>query len=315
MTQVATSSSVWWRRVQSWSWVIAGLGVSLWCISFAQRNVARDYAELGKGADVYAMPQGEHLVVFSLGYRAALADLLFGKTMVAAGIHFSEHRVFEHLDAYLKGILTLEPRYRDVYQYADTLLNLSSVEMPAENLRIARDIIEQGLELFPGDSELWMNGGLFTAYMAINRLPEDEDPDEWRAAGSKMILHACDIFPPDKTLPSVCFNSASALQKAGETEAAISRLRRLLAIADDPQTRAKAMQQLERLAGEREARRQQKAVERLSKLHMTDLPSVSRGRYQVLLPKTDVERCAGLRSPWEAASKGCASSFAELSLD
>jgi tetratricopeptide (TPR) repeat protein len=272
-------------------------------------KVAEMYAELERDSGVFAMPKKEQLLVFSLGYRAALADLLFGRTMVAAGVHFSERRVFWNLDAYLKGILELDPRYRDVYRYADTLLNLSTVEMPKENLRIARDIQEQGLALFPGDAQLWMNAGLFVGYLAPQRLPESENVAEWRAAGAKMISRACDAWPPGTALPSVCVSSTRLLQKAGQTEAAIASLERLLNVSDDPQTRAQAMAKLERLMGERAARNRQRAAEWLSELRFRDLPSVSRGVYQLLIPDFDVDFCRG-RSAL-LGDEQCASSYAQ----
>ncbi len=284
---------------------------SLFAIARARAIAAASHQQLQSGADVYALPQKEQLLVFSLGYRAALADLLFGRTLVAAGRHFLEKRVFHHLDGYLRAILTLDSRYRDVYLYADTLLNLSTVEMPQENLRIARDILEQGLEEFPSDADLWMNSGLFVAYLAPQRLPDTEDRIEWRGAGARMIGRACDLWPGDKPPPATCFSNARLLQEAGEDEAAIASLERLLAITDHAETRAMAMGKLERLLGERAARSRNEAVQRLSRYHLSDLPSASRTRYQILSPKTDPAQCTGPAVDYR--SLACASSFARLS--
>ena len=264
--------------------------------------------KLGNEEHVYAMPNPEHLKVFSLGYRAAMADLLFGRTLVDAGTHFVERRVFLHLDAYLDAVVALEPRFRDVYYYADTLLNLSTVEMPRENLRKARNLQERGLKLFPDDPQLWMSAGMFVAYVAPQRLADNEDKDEWKAAGVAMIQHACDVWPKAEITPRVCVSSFGLLEKTGKTEAAIASMERLLAMTDDPQIRSGVLEYLARLTGERAALRREKAAQRMEERQLADLPGLSRTQYQLLVPRTDVRACVGRSLPW--ALDECASSYA-----
>lgn len=279
-------------------------------VAYSQQSVASKYAVLGKESDTYAIPQADHLVVFSLGYRSALADLLFGRTMVDVGIHFVERRVFEQLGAYLYAIIALDPKYRDLYHYADTMLNLSTVEMPIENLRIARDIQERGLKEYPDDAELWMSAGMFVAYVAPQRLGDNEDKSEWKAAGATMIQRACDIWPKNETTPPACFTSVRLFEKVGQNEAAIASTERLLALTDDPETRAKAMAYLSGLMGQREARKREQLANKMSDLQARDLPGVSRTEYQLMLPRTNVRDCAGIRVPW--ARRECESSYAQL---
>jgi hypothetical protein len=269
--------------------------------------------KLGKEEHVYAIPNPEHLKLFSLGYRAALADLLFGLTLVDAGTHFVERRVFWHLDAYLDAVVALEPRFRDVYYYADTMLNLSTVEMPRENLRKARDLQERGLKLFPDDPQLWMSTGMFVAYVAPQRLPSNEDVNEWKTAGVEMIQHACDVWPKTEVTPRVCISSFGLLERAGKTEAAIASLERLLAMTDDPQIRAGVLDYLARLTGERAALRRDKAAQRLDERQMADLPGLNRTKYQLLVPRTDFRACVGRNLPW--AMGECASSYGGRSED
>jgi tetratricopeptide (TPR) repeat protein len=268
---------------------------------------------LGKQSDLYAVPEPDHLVVFSLGYRAAMADLLFGRTMVDAGVHFVERRVFEHLDAYLNAILALDPKFLDVYHYADTMLNLSTVEMPRENLRIAREIQERGLKEFPHDAELWLSVGMFVAYVAPQRLPESEDSAEWKAAGAEFIQHACQIWPQNEPAPRVCVTSLNLFEKAGQTEAAIASMQRLLALTDEPRVRADLMARLSYLLGDKEARRAQKNARRMRELNLRDMPELNRTQYQLLAPRTEVRVCAGIKAPW--AHPECRSSFATLLVD
>ncbi len=254
------------------------------------------------------MPKREQLLVFSLGYRAALADLIFGRTMVAAGVHFVERRIFPDLDSYLHGIIALDPTYLDVYRYADTLLNLSTIELPPENLRKARDIQELGLKQFPDNMDLWKSSGQFIAYLAPQRLPESESKKEWRAAGARILQHACDLSPSISDLPEICLHSSSLLTKNGEQAAAIQALERLIAIADDPSTRAQAMQRWQALVGKRAARKGNESLKRLSKLKNIDLPYTSRVSYQLMIPPFEPRKCQGRHLLPE--TQECATSFA-----
>jgi tetratricopeptide (TPR) repeat protein len=231
--------------------------------------------------------------------------------MVAAGVHFVEKRVFHHLDAYLKGIIALDPKYIDVYRYADTLLNLSTVEMPKENLTIARRIQERGLKEFPHDPELWLSTGQFMAYLAPNRFTDEATKREWRMAAIPILQHACDIWPTQEALPDTCLNSATLYNQAGEIGAAIDSLERLIAVTDDEGLRARAAEKLRRLAGERAARKVQESLQYLQPLREQDLPAVSQLRYQLLSPPFDESRCVG--EGLTLSKIECATSFLDRS--
>ncbi len=280
-----------------------------WGISETRPRAVAKYEAAHALSEVYVLPDPTQLTVLSLGYRSALADLIFGQTLVTAGMHFSEKQVFENVDAYLEAIVALEPRYRDVYYYADSLLTLSSVRMPARNYRIAREFQERGLALFPDDAQLWISAGQFVTYLAVQWLPEGEDPDEWRRAGVRIIEHACDIWPyPD--LPVSCLGASSVLSRLGETEAAIASLHRLAAVTDDPKVRAEATHRLEALLSEHAREQLRARLSRLEALQLRDLPHVSRTQYQLIGPPTDAAQCSGIRLPEQHPA--CASSFSQF---
>lgn len=289
-----------------WTFVLVALMAAL--IMMVRPRAVERYENVSTLEEVYALPDPEQLKVLSLGYRSALADLLFGQTLVAAGRYFGAKKVFENVDGYLKAIVALEPRYRGVYYYADVLLTLSSVEMPKRNFRIARELKEKGLKLFPDDADLWISAGQFMTYLAVQWLPKDEDPDEWKQAGVRMIEHACAIWPYEK-LPNSCIGSTSVLKRLGETEATIRSLERLIAITDDPATKKDALARLEKLVGEKARDELRSRLFLLASLKERDLPQLSRTAYQLVGPKVPVGECVGLHAP---VPPSCATSFAEL---
>jgi hypothetical protein len=293
--------------MKGWLWPLGLLSVAVFGIGAARAPLVRSHQRVGTLEATYALPNPEHLKLFSLGYRSALADLLFGRTLVAAGMHFSEKKVFEHLDGYLNAIVALEPRYRDVYYYADSLLTLSTVRMPARNYRIARDLQERGRRLFPDDAQLWISSGQFMTYLAVQWLPETEDRDEWRRAGTAVIQHACDIWPYQE-LPTSCIGISSVLSRLGEREATIRSLERLIAVSDDLSVRTEATRRIEGLLGEQAREQFHRSVQQIEALRALDLPLLSRAEYQLIGPPWDAARCAGAVDP--EADPACQTSFA-----
>jgi len=283
------------------------LALSVLGVAKARERLVRDYQETSTLSDVYALPNPEHLKLFSLGYRSALADLLFGRTLVAAGMHFSERKVFEHLDGYLNAIVALEPRYRDVYYYADSLLTLSTVRMPPRNYRLARDLQERGRRLFPDDAQLWISSGQFMTYLAVQWLPPEENADEWRTAGAEVLQHACAIWPYQE-LPTSCLGVTSVLSRLGEREATIRSLERLLAVADDPLVRAEASRRIDALLSEQAREQFHRRVQNTEARRERDLPLLSRTEYQLVGPHWDAAECLGTLDPEQSTT--CATSFA-----
>jgi hypothetical protein len=95
---------------------------------------------------------------------------------------------------------------------------------------------------------------------------------------------------------------AGILTRAGERDAAIRFLRRMLAVTDDPELKERLEQQLDKLAGEqrRDVERQRQA--RLAEIHRRDLPFVKVTPYLVLGPPWSPWACAG---PERSEAPGC----------
>ncbi|HSC85617.1 MAG TPA: hypothetical protein VLC09_00015, partial [Polyangiaceae bacterium] len=259
-------------KIPGWLLTTLSVGLAAGGVVLAKPKAAAAHAELRKTEEFYALPGPQPLLVLSLGYRSALAELLFARTLVDSGIHFVERRVFAALPQYLAAVVALDPTYRDVYYYADSLLTLSTVIMPKANYRIARDLQEQGRKQFPDDAELWLSSGMYMAYLAPPHLPPNEDAKEWRVAAARVLQHGCDIWPDGTELPPTCLSASTILNRAGETAANVSALQRLLAIADDPSIRAEALARLTHVLGVAEAEKAQKRLGALSAKHEVDLP-------------------------------------------
>ncbi len=256
-------------------------------------------------SDVYALPSPEQAVGLSLGYRAALADLIYANTLVGYGIHSQERRPFEFVGNYLDTVIALDPGLRETYYFADTLLTLQTVRPPEENYYKAREILERGLEQFPYDAELWLVAGQFLAYLAPSAFADPEVQQEWRTAGARLLARACELGADDRTLTRKCIGAAKALDRAGERQATIRFLERLLALSDDPEIRAKARVMLEQQLGQELHATLSDRRARFEATRQADLPVVEGDLYLLLGPPFETPRCAGSSD----AAPGCAATW------
>lgn len=286
--------------------LVAGLlALSTLGVAATRSTLARAHGAVKKGSDSYALPSPALTVVLSLGYRAALADLLFAHVLVSQGQHFQEKRRFEFAANLLDTITTLDPKFREPYRLADTLIVLQPVEPRLEDYREARRLGERGLANFPYDSELWLIAGQYTAYLASNHVPPEERA-AWRLDGARKLARSCELIGSNENLPYHCITAAFLYNEAGNRGAARSFLERVLAVSDDPEIQALASGYMGRIAGVAERDSIAERSHRLRAVWESDLRFVSRETLLLLGPSFDSARCAGIPAPNDPA---CVTSF------
>lgn len=285
---------------------VLAIGIAALVIGVVRFRIAEQFHRLKARNDVYALPSPEQTIVMSLGYRSALADLLFAHVLVSYGLHFEEKRRFEFVGNYLDTINALDPKFRRPYRYADTLLTLQPVAPPLESYFKAREILERGLRELPYDAELWSMTGQFIAYLAPAQFSNEKTKQEWRLAGARTLAHACELVGKNENLPYHCITAARLLSRAGQREAMIQFLERVLTVTDNPEIRNLALGYLEKTVGERERARVEARYRRLRALFDKDLPFVSKDLWLVLGPPFDAAACAG---PGHANEPGCATTW------
>src|SRR5689334_10314302 len=185
-------------------------------VAWLRPALAADFHDIQAKSDVYKLPSPEQTYVASLGYRSAVADLIFGHVLVAYGLHFQERRRFEYVGEYLETVTQLDPKFRDPYRFADTLLTLQPEAPPAESYRKARRLQERGLKELPNDQELWSTAGQFLAYLAPSYLPEMEEKLEYQRTGTRYLMRACELIGSNDNIPYHCITAANLLSKQGK---------------------------------------------------------------------------------------------------
>jgi hypothetical protein len=263
-------------------------------------------------SDALLLPPPEQTVAASLGYRSALADVIFAHVLVSYGIHFQEKRRFEFVGNYLDAVNALDPKFRAPYRFADTLLTLQPEVVPLESYYKARAILERGLKELPYDQELWSSTGQFLAYIAAGRLPDAKEAAEWRLDGARKLARACELIGNNQNVPYHCIGAALLLSDAGENAASRKFLERLLLVSDDPEIRAMVNLQLSRYDNKQAILDDERRNARLQRAWGRDLPFITRGALFVVGPRTDPARCAGTAHIDDAP---CATSWNDWNAD
>ncbi|HWZ91942.1 MAG TPA: hypothetical protein VNW92_23925 [Polyangiaceae bacterium] len=248
--------------------------------------------------DVYALPPPAQLVKLSLGYRSALADLIFAHVLVSSGLHYQDKRAFEFVGAYLNSVNALDPKFVTPYRFADTLLTMQARHVGEARYREARRILERGLAEFPFDQALWTQAGQFFAYLGPGVLSDPKEQEEWRLTGGRTLAHACELIGSNRDLPHQCVVAAGLLTKGGADAAARQFLERMKIVSDDPEILAFVEAQL-RLV---DAADHQTRHDAFRSACAADLPFASLGAMQVIGPVWNPATCA---SDWSA----CATSW------
>jgi tetratricopeptide (TPR) repeat protein len=262
-------------------------------VSSLRGRLLERYHAVKRRADVYALPSAEQTVVMSLGWRNAAADLVFAHVLVSYGIHIQEKLRFEFVGDYLETVNELDPRFRAPYRYADTLLTLGSVKPRPADFYRARKILERGMKERPYDAELWTQAGQFMAYLAPTAFDDPAVKQEWRLAGARYMARGCEMIGNNENVPYHCITAATLLSKAGEREATIRFLERVLMVVDDENVRSIALSYLQKTAGEQQRDEVQWRAERFADLWRSDLSFLGKDGLLAVGPPLDVAACAG----------------------
>lgn len=262
-------------------------------IGVVRPRLAETYHGVQVRSDVYPLPPPGALVAASLGHRSALADLIFAHVRVSYGIHVQEKRRLEFAGAYIDAVNALDPQFRDPYRFADTLLVFGPDTPKFEHYAKAREIFERGLRNRPYDTELWLTAGQYLTYLGGPHMPTPELQAAWKLEGARFLARACELASANAAIPYHCVAAAGLLDRAGEREAAIRSLERLIAVNDDPAIESLALNYLAARLSERDKERQERRRGVFRAAWKADLPFVTKDMMLVIGPRTDLARCAG----------------------
>lgn len=203
-------------------------------------------ADFPRDQDVLYLPPAGQLGPMSLGYREALADLIWIRAVIFAGDRAGGAN-YAWIMQYLEAIYTLAPQFRRPYAWGGVVVVYSGEAIDRPMIDRAIALYERGIELFPEDHEL-----LFALGMLLTRdvqmLPGYE-PEEREAAmreGTMLIRRAAAFGAP----PLVRQLAATLVSENATDQLAIQFLESQLLQAEDEAHRRLLQRKLESLIGE-----------------------------------------------------------------
>jgi hypothetical protein len=127
-------------------WLLA-LSLLIAAVAFSNRRLDRVVLAAPEEDPVY-LPKAEYLGAMALGWRNALADVLWFRTINYFGAHYRSDHTYPWLAAMCDLVTDLDPRAAHVYRFAGVIL-----PWEADQVDAGIALLKKGLRQFPDD---WM---------------------------------------------------------------------------------------------------------------------------------------------------------------
>lgn len=222
------------------------LPVFLAAMVLTHRGVKQSRDLFPPDQDLLYLPPAQHLGPMSLGYREALGDLIWIRTVIFAGDRVGATN-YKWIMEYLEAIYSLSPQFRRPYAWGGVAFIYSGEQIDRAMVDRAIALYERGLAHFPEDHEL-----LFAAGMLLTRdvqtMPGYTEAERAAAMdrGASLIRKAAAFGAP----PLVRELAATLVSEGGADQLAIQFLESQLLQAEDPDLRRLLKQKLEATIGE-----------------------------------------------------------------
>ncbi|MEY4508306.1 MAG: hypothetical protein RLZZ450_428 [Pseudomonadota bacterium] len=260
--------------------VVVALGVRTLRLAAVTQHKAGQHYE-----DIYYLPSAAWLPVLSLGFRQALADLIWCKSLIYFGEELGHRGQVQYVFAYTDAVLALDPSFRSAYVWVATAAIYRPVAVSLENgLRAAR-YLERATQRWPNDGELqWDYGSLLRFELA----PLEPDRAKKRALLERAAPHLEAAARLGAGPPWLALNNAELLNKLGHTEQAIRQLEELHATVQEEEVKREIEQKLDRLRRETYVQAMQVADEEFEQTRVRAYPFLSPGLFLWVGDKSEV---------------------------
>jgi hypothetical protein len=206
------------------------------------------YLESQTYEDIYYLPPPQWLQVMSLGYRRALADMIWLRALIYFGEEFENQGAVRHVFNYGESMLALDPDFRRVYRWIGVAGVYTPAGSPPEVIRRSVDVLRRGVARFPDDGDLAWDTGATIIYELLPHLPaDDQERERLIAEGNQHMMAAARLGAgPDWLV----LTNATTLSRLGEKDRELRHLEEMYAIVRDPKVKAQIEDRLATLRDE-----------------------------------------------------------------
>jgi hypothetical protein len=259
------------RRAGAAVWLFA---IAVLCLGVRETrlHIVEQHRDAQKYEDIYYLPSAEHLPMLSLGYQAALADLLWCKSLVYFGEQIVHRGVVRYLFQYTDAIIALDPSFREPYRWVSTAAFYKPGQLSREAAYHAAEYLARAVRRWPNDGELrWDYGSLLRFELS----PLERAPQRKRALLERAAPHLEAAARLGAGPPWLALDSAELLNKLGRTEQAIRHLEEFRSLVTDPAVQNEIEQKLWRLRTEAYVEAQRTAIHNFEEGRLRSYPYLS----------------------------------------
>jgi hypothetical protein len=262
-------------------WLLLSVALALAGDHFRAR-AQRFFADTQTYEDLYYLPPDDVLVLCSLGYRYALADLIWMKALIYYGEELGHRGDVKHLYRYGDAMLALDPDFKRVYRWIASSALYRTGSVSVDDARAAIRYLETANRRFPDDGELAWDLGANYAFELAPMLTSDEDRAAARRKGLEFLEAAAlrHAGPPWLVL-----QTANQLQGLGRVEQAIRHLEDVYATTVDAALKAQIEERLTTLRSAAYAEALRRTNEELEKARLRDFPYLEPTLYLQVGPR------------------------------
>jgi len=272
---------------------VAALVVALAGVWSLRGRAMEQYLHTQTYEDIYYLPPPAWLQVMSLGYRRALADLIWLRALIYFGDEFENRGAVKHVFNYGESMLALDPDFRRVYRWVGVAGVYTPTGSPPEFMERAIDVLRRGVERFPEDGQLAWDAGATIMYELLPHRPKDDpDRERLRTEGTEHMMAAARLGAgPDWLV----ITNASALRKLGEKERELHHLEEMYAMVRDPVVKGQIEVRLSQLRDEAYAEAFRRANQEFEERRKAEFPYLPPALY--FFVADPIESAIGLGDP------------------
>lgn len=246
--------------------------------AFEQHRAGQHYE------DIYYLPSPAWLPVMSLGFGAAVADLIWCKSLVYFGEELGHRGPVKYVFAYADAVLALDPSFRTAYRWVATAALYRPTEITMDDGLRAASYLQRAVDRWPDDGELrWDYGSLLRFELAPLEANKDRKRALLERAAPQLEMAARLGAGP----PWLALNNASLLNKLGRTDQAIRQLEELRETVQSPDIVRDIDAQLYRLKAATYFEAAQVTEESAERARLASYPYVSADLFLLLGDKPD----------------------------
>jgi hypothetical protein len=268
------------------------------------------YARTATYEDFYYLPPTDYLLVISLGYRAALADLIWMKALVYYGDELGHHGNVHHLYRYGDAMLALDPDFKKVYRWVASCALYRTGDITVADAKAAVSYLERATRRFPDDGELAWDLGANYTYELAPMLTDTHEREVARRKGLEFLEAA---VMRKAGPPWLVLQTSKDLEALGRKEQAIKHLEDAYAAASDVQIKQEIEIKLSRLRSAAYAEALRRANQELTATRQRNFPYLDDSLYLLVGPRPPLDRTAWLSRGFDPVATHATDDDAPLS--